>query len=119
MRAVVVHFSAVSLLFSVAAVFLARLEDLPRQVPTGNAWLMLLGVGLTATVGQLFLTQAFAAGTPSKVAVVSLTQIVFAIGLDVLSSDRSFTPAALLGMVLVMAPTAWVMAATAGAQAHP
>jgi drug/metabolite transporter (DMT)-like permease len=108
-RAIVVHFSAVALVFCVAALFL-----FDRQVPLENtfdvrALLMLLGIGVTATIGQLFLTKAFAAGAPTKVAVVGLTQIVFALGLDVLLLDYQVTWTSLGGMALVVAPTACLM----------
>ncbi len=112
--AIVVHFSGVAFAFCVALVFLGPggMPDWAAAAAPGTL-LRLLGVGATATVGQLFLTKAFAAGPPAKVSVVGLTQIVFAIGLDVLSRDRSFSPATLLGIGLVMAPTAWVMAGRA------
>jgi drug/metabolite transporter (DMT)-like permease len=71
--------------------------------------LFLLGVGATATVGQFFLTRAFAAGTPSRVSVVSLSQVVLAMGLDVVLWDKTFSPGMLLGTALVLAPGAWVM----------
>ena len=35
------------------------------------------GLGLSASVGQIFLTKAFAAGPASSVAVVALSQVVF------------------------------------------
>jgi drug/metabolite transporter (DMT)-like permease len=109
--AIVVHFSGVAFAFCVALVFLGpNGPPVWSRAAAPEAFLRLLGVGVTATIGQFFLTRAFAGGPPAKVSVVGLTQIVFAIGLDVLASDRSFTPTALLGMVLVMAPTAWVMA---------
>ncbi len=110
-RAVVVHFSAVSLLFALGALAMARPEDRPQQSLDGQAYLMLLGIGVAATVGQLFLTRAFAAGTPSKVAVVSLTQILFAVALDVLLFGRRLNPATLVGMGLVAGPSGWLIAA--------
>jgi drug/metabolite transporter (DMT)-like permease len=112
--AIVVHFSGVAFAFCVAMLFLGP-GGQPNwaQAAAPGAFLRLLGVGATATIGQVFLTRAFAAGPPAKVSVVGLTQIVFAIGLDVLTRDRSFSPATLLGMALVMAPTAWVMAGRA------
>jgi drug/metabolite transporter (DMT)-like permease len=108
-RAVVVHFSAVSFLFCIGSFFVfERNSSLPTIWDTRTLW-MLLGVGATATVGQLFLTKAFAAGPPAKVAVVGLTQIVFAMGVEVVLLEQSYSPANLAGMVLVMAPTAWLM----------
>jgi drug/metabolite transporter (DMT)-like permease len=109
-RAIVVHFSAVSLLFCTAALLLFERAAPPQGVLEGWTPWMLLGVGVTATVGQLFLTKAFASGPPAKVSVVGLTQIVFAMLLDKLLWDHTFRPASLLGTVLVIAPTAWLMA---------
>lgn len=117
-RAIVVHFSAVASLVCVGSFFVFRQMPPPREVTDGHNPLILLAVGLTATIGQLFLTKAFAAGPPAKVSVVGLTQIVFALVLDVVLWKQAFQPLTLLGMALVIAPTAWVMAATAGDPAH-
>ncbi len=70
---------------------------------------MLSGVGLCATIGQIYLTKAFAAGPPAKVSVVALTQVVFALVLEKLFGDHQFGVVTLAGMVLVMAPTAWLL----------
>jgi drug/metabolite transporter (DMT)-like permease len=107
--AIVVHFSFVSLLFCLAAWFVFDRPAQPLQMGEGHPFLMLLGVGVTATIGQLFLTKAFAAGAPAKVAVVGLTQIVFAVLLDLWIWQRSFQPETLLGMALVMVPSSWLM----------
>jgi drug/metabolite transporter (DMT)-like permease len=108
-RAIVVHFSAVSVLFVVASFFLFEHHAPVDEGLAGPALFMLLGVGVTATVGQLLLTKAFVAGPPARVAVVGLTQIVFAMALDALVGQRAFNPVTLLGIALVVAPTAWVM----------
>ena len=65
-------------------------------------------MGVTGTLGQVLLTKAYAAGAPAKVAVVGLTQVVFAMGFDVALWGRSLTPAALAGFALVLAPTTWL-----------
>jgi drug/metabolite transporter (DMT)-like permease len=70
---------------------------------------MLLGIGITATIGQLFLTKAFAQGDPSKVSVVGLSQIVFAMTLEMILGKHSWEPTTLLGMALVLVPTAMLM----------
>ena len=69
---------------------------------------MLCGVGLAGTVGQVFLTKAYAAGLPSEVAVISLTQVIFGLGFDFTLWGRAMPPIALLGMLLILAPTALV-----------
>jgi len=69
----------------------------------------LLGVGITATIGQLFLTKAFAEGDPSKVSVVGLSQIVFAVLLEESLGKQAIDATTLLGMGLVLVPAGWLM----------
>jgi drug/metabolite transporter (DMT)-like permease len=52
---------------------------------------------------------AFAKGHASHVSVVALTQIVFALGFDLLIWHRQINPVTLAGMLLVTAPVAWLM----------
>lgn len=106
-RAIVFHFSAVAFVFCLGAVALSE-----RTVPAdlqASTILMLLGTGLSATFGQLFLTLAFAAGPPNRVAVVGLTQVVFGLTFDVWIWHRRFEWPSVAGMVLVVAPTAWML----------
>jgi drug/metabolite transporter (DMT)-like permease len=107
--AIVVHFSAVALVLCVGALFLFDRSDSPRELFAGPTLLLLLGVGVAATVGQLCLTKAFATGNPSRVSVVGLSQVVFALILDVLLWQEPLTAGKLLGLVLILAPTAWMM----------
>src|SRR4051794_14773982 len=109
-RAVIAHFSAVALLLSVVALLVFGPVRTPAPVVGHGSLLMLAGVGATAVVGQVFLARALASGPPAKVSVVGLTQVVFALALDVLVFGGSFSPATLVGMALVVAPTGWVMA---------
>jgi drug/metabolite transporter (DMT)-like permease len=60
-------------------------------------------------VGQLFLTLAFSHGAPAKVSVVGLTQIVFALIFGVCLFDHQVNALTLIGTLLVIAPTAWMM----------
>lgn len=110
-RAIVAHFSAVALFFSVMAIGV-----FPRELPTTEplrvdwrAWLVILGVGACATVGQIFLTKAFAAGPPARVSVVGLAQVVFAMLLERTFENRSYERLTLLGMALILLPTAWTL----------
>lgn len=107
--AIVAHFSAVALLFCTASYFAFDHSAEAPDLLAGGRLLLLLGIGLSATVGQLFLTRAFAAGPPAKVSVVGLTQVVFSMLLDRLLFGHRFQALALLGMGLVLAPTAWLM----------
>jgi drug/metabolite transporter (DMT)-like permease len=107
-RAVVAHFSGLSTFFSLLA-----LAALPERggasPPTGASFAALIVLGIAATAGQLFLTKAFAEGPPAQVSVVGLTQVGFSMLLETIFEQREFSPHTLLGLALIVAPTAWVM----------
>jgi drug/metabolite transporter (DMT)-like permease len=108
-RAIVTHFSGVSTVFSLIFLFVSgsavRYEPLQDKITL----CLLLGVGLAGTIGQIFMTRAFALGNPSRVSVVGLTQIIFALLLDLLLWQRLFEAMTLVGVFLVIAPSAWLM----------
>jgi drug/metabolite transporter (DMT)-like permease len=108
--AIVAHFSGVASLFSLVAFFAGADVPAAADPPRPETLLLLLAVGTAAAIGQLFLTKAFSAGSPAKVSVVSLTQVVFAMLLDIALWGRPFSPLTLAGMVLVVAPAGWLMA---------
>lgn len=107
---IVVHFSAVATVVCAAAYLV-----FDRQVGLGRAgdrdvlW-RLLGVGATATVGQVFLTLAFSRGTATKVAVVGLSQVVMVMAFEAAVDWKRFDAQELVGTSLVLGPTAWLMA---------
>lgn len=108
-RAVVTHFSGVATVFTVVFL-LASGGGVDYGVLKDSTTLgLLFGVGLSATVGQLAMTKAFALGSPSRVSVVGLMQIVFALIFDLLLWQRQFSPLVMLGIALVVAPSAWLM----------
>lgn len=107
-RAVVVHFAMVGLWFAVAALFIFERKK-AFVMPSGVPLLQLAGVGVSATIGQFFLTLAFTHGEPAKVSVVGLTQIVFALFLDAVVLGHPPDAAKLVGVPLVIGPTAWLM----------
>ncbi|MFQ3593464.1 MAG: hypothetical protein SNJ82_09810, partial [Gemmataceae bacterium] len=76
----------------------------------GEIVALLVGIGATASLGQYCLTQAFVRGQPARVSIVGLTQILFAMGIELLLGGSGFGQWTLAGIVLVIAPTAWMMA---------
>ncbi|MFO0948659.1 MAG: DMT family transporter [Planctomycetota bacterium] len=105
-RAIVFHFSAVAIVFCAFSWLIFE-----HPLPMANAvepWnlIRLLGVGTLAATGQLFLTRAFAWGSPARVSVVGLTQIPMAMILDMILFGRSFSFLTIVGIVMVVAPTA-------------
>lgn len=107
--AVVVHFSAVATAVCFAVYTFSPQEHTLGRLGEGSAWIKLGGIGVAALVGQIFLTLAFAGGAPAAVSVVGLTQIIFALALDVWLFGHSVNAMTLLGMALVIAPTAWLL----------
>ena len=106
-RAVVAHFAGVASAVAAAWLVLRWGRLTPTRVDPATIAL-LLGVGVLGTLGQILLTRAYASATPSRVAVVGLTQVVFAMGFDVAIWGRTLDPLTLLGFALVLAPTTWL-----------
>jgi drug/metabolite transporter (DMT)-like permease len=110
--AIVVHYSGVATLFVLGSFAIGSRPDL-AAVTNSSTLLLLFGVGLSATLGQFCVTQAFLGGQPARVSVVGLMQIVFALGLDVVLAGPLPHALTLAGIALVLAPTAWMMAGRA------
>lgn len=112
-RAVVAHFAGVGSLIS-AAWLLIRMADGSNTGPLLTldtlTLSLLLGVAISGTLGQFCLTRAYAIGVPTRVAVIGLSQIAFALVFDVCIWGRVLTPMTLLGFVFVLAPTALLTA---------
>ena len=106
---VVVHFSTVATGVCFAVFLLTPQEHSLSGLAEGTSWIKLLGMGLAALVGQIFLTLAFVRGAPAAVSVVGLTQIVFALAFDVWLFAHPVDALTLLGTTLVIAPTAWLL----------
>ena len=105
--AVVAHFSGLaSLVLSVWVFVHPRVAS--ASTFDATTLLMLLGVGLTGTLGQVLITKAFASGPPSRISVLSLSQVVFATDLRHDFGGARADPLQLLGFVLVLTPTAWI-----------
>ncbi|OWK46658.1 DMT family transporter [Fimbriiglobus ruber] len=116
---IVVHFSAVSMAFCGGAFLLSgNMADLSWASNPTVPW-KLLGVGATATVGQVFLTLAFRSGSATRVAVVGLSQVVMVLLLEVAlpetAGGKRLDWVTLAGTVLILGPTAWVMTRAARA----
>ena len=108
-RAVVVHFSAVSTLFALAAFYWLPARFAASQALEGNAPWLLLWVGITATAGQICLTKAFTGGRAAVVAVLGLSQVLFGALLEGVWTGRWFDGLGWVGLGLVILSTGWVL----------
>jgi drug/metabolite transporter (DMT)-like permease len=108
-NAVVTHFSGVSCVFTVTVLLLSGGQiDYWSVLVMSNVFL-LIGVGVSGLFAQMTMTRAFALGDPARVSVLALMQIVFAVPFDILIWRRHFGPLTVVGMVLILAPSGWLM----------
>ncbi|MSU79213.1 MAG: DMT family transporter [Gemmataceae bacterium] len=116
-RAVVVHFSATALVFA-CGTLLFPIEPPTVEFSAIHAW-ELLGVGVSAAIGQYFLTRAFTAGDPARVSVASLSQFVMVLALDVTILGHVPSLSKLWGIPLILGPTIWLMTRCTRSEPEP
>ncbi|HEX4945946.1 MAG TPA: DMT family transporter [Blastocatellia bacterium] len=117
-RAIVVHFSAVASVSTLTLLLLTGPSD--SFAPLGNmevvSLLLLIGVG--GVLGQIGMTMAFAKGHATRISVVALSQILFGLAVDLVLWKHQLNWLSLVGMVLVVAPTAWILLGETPKQSH-
>jgi drug/metabolite transporter (DMT)-like permease len=109
---IVVHFSGVATVTAAAYLVWTVAAGDPLNTPglaDAGTLMLLLGVGLFASVGQIAMTRAFSLGPPLRLAVVGLSQVVFALGFDLGIWGRTVGVDQFAGTLLVMAPVAWLV----------
>ncbi len=107
-RAIVAHFSGVATACSLVVWLLVPVSPPTRPIDFESV-MRLIGIGLAATVGQLCLTRAFSTGSPARVSVVGLSQVVVAVLAKWFMEQRIPTSGSIIGMTLVVASTIWVI----------
>lgn len=107
-RAIVAHFSGVATACSLVVWLLVPVSPPTRPIDFFSV-VRLIGIGLAATVGQLCLTKAFSTGSPARVSVVGLSQVVVAALAKWFMEQRVPTIGSIIGMTLVVASTIWVI----------
>jgi drug/metabolite transporter (DMT)-like permease len=71
-------------------------------MPSGIVWLYVTGMGLFATLAQLYMTKAYGESQAGIVGAVSYTNIVFSIGVGLLLGDALPNFITLLGIILII-----------------
>ncbi|MCL4244605.1 MAG: DMT family transporter, partial [Candidatus Dadabacteria bacterium] len=102
-RVIVTHFAGTASLTCLVLIF-----DLSFLSETKNL-LMLAGVGLFGTVGQLAMTKAFAMGEAPGVSAAGFIKVGFSAGYDLLIFRYAIELATLLGITLILGSTAWLI----------
>jgi len=71
-------------------------------MPEGVVWVYVVGMGIFATLAQLFMTKAYGVSQAGVVGAVSYTNIVFSIGVGVLLGDALPDFITLFGIILII-----------------
>ncbi len=114
---IVVHFSAFATVACVVYTIVTILNGDPlplSSVIDPINVLLMLSIGVFATAGQIAMTKAFTLAPPQRLAVVGLSQVLFALILELSLLDHPIGWRMLLGMSLVVAPVAWLMSCHRG-----
>ena len=117
-RAIVVHFSAVASAATVLFTLFTSRQNYAAQLSDKSVLSLLILVGMAGVAGQIGMTQAFAKGHASRIAVIALSQILFGLVFDILFWHRAVNALSLLGMVLVIVPAAWLILGKTPQQSH-
>ncbi len=117
-RAIVVHFSGVASLATTTFLLVTNRKDYSAQLTDKTTLLLLVLVGLWGVAGQIGMTMAFAKGQATQISVVALSQILFGLVFDVLFWNHAVNALSLLGMVMVVVPTAWLILSRTPKQSH-
>lgn len=117
-RAIVVHFSGVASIATTLFLLITNPKDYSAQLTDKTTLALLVLVGLGGVAGQIGMTMAFAKGQASQISVVALSQILFGLVFDMLFWNHQLNWISLLGMVLVIVPTAWLILSKTPKQSH-
>ena len=71
-------------------------------VPTGIAWFYIIGLGVTATLSQLFMTKAYMSAKGGIVGTISYTNIIFSIAIGMMLGDSFPDILVIFGIILVI-----------------
>lgn len=72
-------------------------------MPSTIDWLMLLGISVTAALGQITLTQAYKMAAPGEISIINYLGIVFSAGLGFVFLNELVSARSLVGMILIFA----------------
>jgi len=117
-RAIVVHFSGVASLATTLFLLATNRKDYSTQLTDKTTLALLVLVGLAGVAGQIGMTMAFAKGQATQISVVALSQILFGLVFDVLFWNHAVNALSLLGMGMVVVPTAWLILSRTPKQSH-
>lgn len=107
-RVIVTHFSATATIVAFITLLTVRGEADFSQLGDTRLLLMLLGVGVLGTLGQLAMTKAFSMGEAPSVASAGFIKVGFSAGFDIFIWKYVFELPTVIGMLLILGSTMWL-----------
>ncbi len=107
-RVIVTHFSATATVIAFLTLITVRGEADFSQLGDTRILLMLLGIGVVGTLGQLAMTKAFSMGEAPSVASAGFVKVGFSAGYDIFIWKYVFEYPTILGMLLILGSTMWL-----------
>jgi drug/metabolite transporter (DMT)-like permease len=117
-RAIVVHFSAVASVTTLTLLLTTGPAKAFAPLQNAQVITLLLLIGAGGVLGQIGMTMAFAKGHATRIAVVGLSQILFGLLFDLVLWQHKLNWFSLFGMLLVSAPTAWILLSETPKESH-
>ncbi|GJM16469.1 MAG: hypothetical protein DHS20C13_17960 [Thermodesulfobacteriota bacterium] len=108
LRIIITHFSGTATIVALIALFFVRGEVDVSPLINTNITLMMLGVGIFGTIGQMAMTKAFSVGEAPSVASAGFTKVGFSAGFDLLIWNYIFNVPTIIGMTLILLSTTWL-----------
>lgn len=107
-RVIVTHFSGTATIVTLITFLSVRSEIDVSTLQSPSIILMLLGVGIFGTIGQLAMTKAFSIGEAPSVASAGFIKVGFSAGYDLLIWNYVFNVPTIIGMALILMSTGWL-----------
>lgn len=104
-KRIVAHFSGTACIISLVCLLIFKKDILPGINFDFTTSVMLLGVGIFGTIGQLAMTKAFAIGEAPVVATAGFIKIGFSAFYDILIWNYVFKYSTILGIILILFST--------------
>ena len=107
-RVIVTHFSGTATLIAFLSLVLFKNDVNLAVLGNPKIVIMLLGVGILGTIGQLGMTKAFALDKAPRIAAAGYIKVGFAASYDLIFWQHSFRLTTLIGIALILLSTTWL-----------
>ena len=107
-RVIVTHFSGTATLIAFLSLLLFKNDVDLSVLRNFKILIMLVGVGVLGTMGQLGMTKAFALDKAPRIAAAGYIKVGFAASYDLIFWQHSFKPSTLVGIALILISTTWL-----------